>query len=259
MRNRMVTLTTDFGEGSHYVAAMKGAVYSVNPAAQIVDLTHSVAPQDLQATALFLSEVVPYYPPTTVHVVVVDPGVGTERLILCVEAVSGVFLAPDNGCWTEAVRPGDVRRVVRLADSTYWRSPVSSTFHGRDIFATAAGHLSLGTDPARLGPTVTDWKLARLPVASWDGTVIHGSIVAVDRFGNLISNVRQPVPHAGSGIKVAGKPVPQLVKTYGEAEPGTLVALIGSSGRLEFAVVNGSAAVLLGVGVGAAVEVAANV
>src|SRR5689334_23663128 len=148
----LVTLTTDFGGGSSYVAAMKGALLTVNPAARLVDLSHDLPPQDLVATAYFLADALPWFPTGTIHVVVVDPGVGTERHLLCVEWRGQHLLVPDNGCWTALIADNERPTVHRLAERRFWRPEVSATFHGRDILAPVAGHLSLGVAPADLGP-----------------------------------------------------------------------------------------------------------
>jgi S-adenosylmethionine hydrolase len=250
-----VTLTTDFGPGSSYVAAMKGALLAVNPAARVLDLTHNLPPQNLVAAAYFLADALPWFPPATIHVVVVDPGVGTNRALLCVETAGQVILVPDNGCWTLLVREDVLPQVYRLDERRFWRPNVSATFHGRDILAPVGGHLSRGVSPAELGPPVSDWVRLELPqpVVSADG--VRGEVVVVDPFGNLVTNIpASAVPPVGH-VRVDGHSIPRLVRTYGDAEPDALVALIGSSGRLEVAVVNGSAAVRLGVGSGAAVEV----
>src|SRR5436189_5046159 len=149
----LVTLTTDFGRDSGYVAALKGSLLSVNPQARLVDLSHDIRPQDLRQASFFLRSCVLYYPPGTIHVVVVDPGVGTERAILYVETRGQRLLVPDNGCWTSLVDQG-TPTVIRLAEPRYWRQPVSPTFHGRDILAPVAGHLAGGLEPRLLGPAV---------------------------------------------------------------------------------------------------------
>jgi S-adenosylmethionine hydrolase len=246
----LVTLTTDFGGGSSYVAAMKGALLAVNPAARLVDLSHDLPPQNLVATAYFLADALPWFPAETIHLVVIDPGVGTERNLLCVEWRGQYLLVPDNGCWTLLIADSDRPVVHRLAERCYGRPEVSATFHGRDVLAPAAGHLSLGVAPARLGPPVTNWQRLELHRATETAEGVRGEIVIVDHFGNLISNIPARVVTPGMRVKVPGCGAVKLVRTYGDAEPGTLVALIGSSGRLEVAVVNGSAATKLGVGVG---------
>lgn len=252
----IVTLTTDFGDGSSYVAAMKGAVLSVNPHARIVDLSHRLPPQDLVATGYFLSDALHYFPAGTVHAVVVDPGVGTDRAALCVEWNGQMIVVPDNGCWAPIVRPTDPPpNVFRIEEPRYRRGDVSATFHGRDIFAPAAGHLSIGIRPDQLGPRASKWVRLALPEPLVTEAGIFGRVMIVDPFGNLITNIGADSVPTNAAISIAGQGPLRVVRTYGGAEPGTVVALIGSSGRLEVAVVNGSAASRLGVGLGTVVEV----
>jgi S-adenosylmethionine hydrolase len=252
----LVTLTTDFGSGSSYVAAMKGALLSVNPQATIVDLTHDLPPQDLVATSYFLADALPYFPAGTIHVVVVDPGVGADRSLLCVEWNQQLLLAPDNGCWT-SLEPlaREPLKVYRLSHSKYWRSRVSSTFHGRDIIAPVAGHLTLGVSPSDLGPRVESWVRLELPKPIDSESGLQGQVVMIDRFGNLITNLNLRPDQRAHSVQIGSTKVPRIVRTYGDCEPGDLVALIGSSGRLEIAEVNGSAARLLQLGVGTPVAV----
>ena len=250
-----ITLTTDFGDGSSYVAAMKGDLLSVNPAARLVNLSHTIPPQNLVAAAYFLADTLPWFPPRTIHVVVVDPGVGTNRAILCVEWSDQVIVVPDNGCWTAILRPTDQPPgVYRLEERRFWRAEVSATFHGRDVFAPVAGHLSLGVAPSELGSKIEDWVRLELPSARAAPDGIHGKVIIVDRFGNLISNILPDGEMGAGSVQIDGRFAARLVNTYGDAEPGTLVALIGSAGRLEIAVVNGSAADRLGLGLGSEVE-----
>src|SRR5262245_56445040 len=199
----MITLTTDFGEGFPYVAAMKGAVLSVNPAARLLDLGHRIPPQDLRHASFFLRAALPYFPAGTIHVVVVDPGVGTERALLYVESAGQRLLVPDNGCWSEwAGTAPEPPTVLRLAEPRYWRPRVSPTFHGRDILAPVAAHLSLGLDPRLLGPPCADWVRLEFPrpVVSEDG--LAGEVVFVDDFGNLVTNIPGEAWLAWSGRPV---------------------------------------------------------
>jgi S-adenosylmethionine hydrolase len=259
MPDPLVTLTTDFGEDSPYAAALKGVLLAVNAQARLVDLSHQIPPQDVRHAAFFLAGAVPYFPPGTLHVVVVDPGVGGDRAILYAEAGGQRLLMPDNGCWT--LLPGADRATVRrLVEPAYWRHPVSATFHGRDIFAPVAGHLSRGLDPQLLGPPVPDWVRLAVPAAEAEGGTWHGEVVFVDHFGNLITNIPadrfSPPTAADLRAQVGGTAVtPRWVRTYAEVGPGTLVALFSSSGTLEIAVPHGSAAARLGAGVGAPVTV----
>ncbi len=259
----LITLTTDFGEGSPYVAAMKGVALSINPRARLLDLSHSIPPQDLRHAAFFLRAALPYFPVGTLHVIVVDPGVGTERAVLYVETAGQRLVVPDNGCWTELARAaGTLPTVFRLAEPRYWRPEVSATFHGRDILAPTAAHLSLGVEPRLLGPPAADWVRLETPAPVLGPDALAGEVVFVDPFGNLITNIpgeayRQWVGQPAR-VTVGGRTVPRRVRTYGEAPPGTLVTLVSSVDTLEVAVVNGSAARALECGVGTAVRVEAD-
>lgn len=251
----LVTLTTDFGDGSSYVAAMKGALLAVNPTVRMLDLSHCIPPQDLIAAAHFLADALPHFPAGTIHVVVVDPGVGSSRELLCVLWRGQAILAPDNGCWTglEHLEPGLSPVVYRLTDRQYWSASVSATFHGRDILAPAAAHLSLGVAPAELGDRVESWIGLKLPQPAIEGETVQGEVTQVDAFGNLITNISAAVLGYRRCIRVGINSPVRWVRTYADAEPGTVVALIGSSGKLEIAVVCGSASQSLQTGVGAAV------
>src|SRR5439155_17058133 len=186
----VITLTTDFGYGSPYVAAMKGVILSINPAARILDLSHAIPPQALRHAAFFLASAVPYFPPQAIHAVVVDPGVGTDRALLYVETGQHRLLVPDNGCWTELLHiSGGEPLVHQITESRYWRATVSSTFHGRDILAPVAAHLSRGLDPRALGSRASKWVRLDLP-RPWRGEDgLHGEVIFVDHFGNLITNI----------------------------------------------------------------------
>ena len=246
MADPLITLTTDFGSGSHYVAAAKGVILALNPDVRIVDLTHDLPPQDLRQTAFVLVSALPYFPPETLHVVIVDPGVGSQRSIVYVELANLRVLAPDNGCWTWLLEGGRRRpRVIRLAEKRYWRSRISPTFHGRDIFAPVAANLSLGLDPRELGPIVADWVRLDRPTPRHDDGGICGEVIYVDRFGNLIVNIpgeALTLDDRPKRVRVDGIEVPRIVRTYSEVEPGTLIALVSSGEWLEVAVNQGDAA-----------------
>jgi S-adenosylmethionine hydrolase len=255
----LITLTTDFGTDSPYVAAMKGVVLSINPNARLVDLSHDVPPQDVRHAAFFLAEAVPYFPPNTIHVVVVDPGVGSDRAVLCVCVAGQRLLVPDNGCWALlAERPSHPLRVVHVTERRFWRPVVSPTFHGRDIFAPVAGYLSLGINPAELGPPAGDWARLAWPAPVRSADHLAGEVIFVDHFGNLISNVPDSALSACGArdlhVRVGETTVARRVRTYADAAPGELVALVSSSGLLEVAVIRGNAARRLQVGVGAPVQ-----
>ncbi len=264
----IVTLLTDFGLADPYVAAMKGVLLSLNPDAIVVDIGHEVRPQRVEQGAFILEQVIGHFPPWTVHVAVVDPGVGTERRALALQTPRAFFVGPDNGLLSPAL-PARLRsqaadgpcpvplppeyRAVSIENQRYFRHPVSSTFHGRDIFAPAAAYLSLGTCIDALGPPVDSvlalppFRARRLP----DGTLV-GRIVHIDRFGNLITSIhREDLPGPRLALEVGGRQVAGLVRTYAEAEG--LCALIGSAGHLEIALPMGSAARALDVDIGAEV------
>lgn len=251
----IITLTTDFGTGSPYAAAMKGVVLSIDPAATLVDVTHEVRPQDVRHGALVLDDVAGRFPPGTIHVAVVDPGVGTGRKIVAARIDGRLYVAPDNGLLSRLARrtpPSDLRE---LTERRYWLDPVSATFHGRDVMAPVAAHLSRGLDPEKLGP-----PLAGLVMLDWPEPVvsagrIEGEVLDVDSFGNLTTNVDAALLAAlprGRPVRVGlGKhEVEGIRSTYGEGSEGALIALVGSAGRLELAIVGGSAAPTLGARVG---------
>src|SRR5690242_7614157 len=237
---------------------MKGAILSVNPRARIVDLSHQIPPQDVRHAAFFLCHALPYFPAGMLHVVVVDPGVGGQRAILHVHGGGQGLLVPDNGCWTTLpwAGAGDLQ-VIRVAEPAYWRQPVSATFHGRDIFAPVAGHLSLGVDRRLLGPVVQEWVRLEVSAPKREGQVWHGEIEFVDHFGNLITNLPGEAldSRVGTmvGVQIAGQRYTlRCVRTYAETERGEVVVLVSSSDNVEIAVSQGSAARRLGAGSGMA-------
>jgi S-adenosylmethionine hydrolase len=256
MADPLITLTTDFGTDSPYVAAMKGVILNINPTARLVDLSHEIPPQNLRHVSFFLAESLAWFPPDTIHIVVVDPGVGSSRSLLYVALAGQQLLVPDNGCWTLLAQSHTrTLRVITLNQPRFWRPQISSTFHGRDILAPVAGYLSLGIQPAELGTPATSWEQLPWPAPARHGCRIHGEVIFVDRFGNLISNI----PGSVLATKAWEATMPGIqrplrrVRTYSDAQPGELVALISSSGLLEIAIVQGSAARELNPGPGAPV------
>jgi S-adenosyl-L-methionine hydrolase (adenosine-forming) len=256
----VITLTTDFGADSPYVAAMKGVILSINPNARIVDLSHQIPPQDVHYASFFLRACIPYFPAEAIHVMVVDPGVGTDRAVLYAEIDGHRLLAPDNGCWTGVMQKGSKpATILRLTESRFWRQPVSATFHGRDIFAPVAAHLSLGENPGNLGQPCQDWIQLERPSPIIEADRLVGEIVFIDHFGNLITNIPGEAFARIRGrqvrVLVNDQEVTQVVRTYGEAEKGTVVALVSSSDLLEVAVTGGSAEKRLGTRVGTPISV----
>jgi S-adenosylmethionine hydrolase len=252
MADPIITLTTDFGEDSPYVAAMKGVILGINPAARLIDLSHQIPPQDVRHAAYFLAESIPYFPPEAIHVVVVDPGVGSERALLYVEIQGHRLLVPDNGCWT--MLQGRPQRVFGLTERKYWRAEISNTFHGRDILAPVAAHLSRDVDAAKLGPVVSRWESLEKQPASGLPDGVSGEVIFVDNFGNLISNIpAAQVKRTPIQLMVGGQEYADLTwgRTYADVEPGRVLALRSSSGFIEIAVARGNAAERLGGRVGA--------
>jgi hypothetical protein len=242
----VVTLTTDFGVRDPYVAEMKGVMLSLAPDVRFVDISHDVESHDVVGAALVLEAAVPFFPPGTVHRAVVDPGVGTARRGLVVTTATASFVAPDNGLLTPIFARGAWRAFELTAP--HLRLPrVSRTFHGRDVFAPAAAHLSCGIDADQFGPPALDPIRLPWPEVQAVGGAVAGTVVHVDRFGNLITSIAaETVERLGTGasIHIAGRRLP-LVGTYADLPRGGAGALIGSSNRLEVAVREGNAAALL--------------
>ncbi len=267
----VITLTSDFGLDDGYVAQMKGAILTVNPQATLVDVAHTVEPQNVAQAAYLIGTVHRHFPRGSVHLVVVDPGVGSQRQAAILATPGAAFVAPDNGCLSQVLEDtgagpidGDGRRTpgtgsaaFAITNESYFQKPVSATFHGRDIFSPVAAHLSLGRRPDEFGPPLA--TLQALPPDSPhrtdDGRLV-GRIVHVDAFGNLISNIaadKLPADGQSLSIEIAGHTIHGLHRTYSDAS-GTL-ALVGSSGHLEIAVNNGNASEVLGATVGSAVTI----
>ncbi|MBC7251872.1 MAG: SAM-dependent chlorinase/fluorinase [Anaerolineae bacterium] len=254
----IVTLLTDFGWKDGYVGIMKGVILGIAPHVTLVDITHDIAPQDVRDAAYVLYTAVPYFPPDTVHLVVVDPGVGSERRAIAVRTAQGAFVAPDNGVLSYVLVANPPQIAVSLTNPRYRLPQVSHTFHGRDIFAPAAAHLAQGVPLTELGEPVQELITFPLPQAQIrpDGSV-SGQVIHVDHFGNAITNLRRediPWPDERLLIEVGGRVLAGLHKTYAQGQPGEPLALIGSSGHLEIAVPGGNAAQSLNVCIGSEVR-----
>jgi S-adenosylmethionine hydrolase len=258
----VITLTTDFGMEDGNVGVMKGVIYSINPYASIVDLTHDIAPQDIADAAYVLRRNYAYFPQGTIHLVVVDPGVGSERRAIAVQTAQAFFVAPDNGVLTYVLQ--DLRqkcekmRIVDLTNPAYWSPRVSKVFHGRDIFAPVAAHLSLGVEVTALGEEIEDMIILSPLRLEMRDRSITGQVAHIDHFGNLLTNVPESdLSSLGDGvtIKVAEREIKGLSSTFAQGQSGELIAYIDSSGHLAIAVVNGSAQQLLKSQVGHLVEV----
>jgi hypothetical protein len=269
----LVTLTTDFGTSDGYVGTMKGVILGIVPDARLVDLSHEVVPQDIRAAAYVLYTAHRFFPSHTVHLVVVDPGVGGARRPIALRTPAGFFVGPDNGVFSYVMACEPLEAAVALTDPRYRLPRVSHTFHGRDVFAPAAAHLAAGVPITDLGPPLADpaiFPLPRLEIASHD---LAGEVLHVDRFGNIVTSVAEltwagdglvftpafekargrmrdaerRIVAANTAVEMAGQEIAGVRRTYTEVEPGEMLALVGSSGHLEIAVREGSAAERLGV------------
>jgi S-adenosyl-L-methionine hydrolase (adenosine-forming) len=254
----IVTLTTDFGYRDGYVGAMKGVVLSLAPAATLVDVTHGVPPQDVAAGAVALAQAAALFPAGTIHVAVVDPGVGGARADLLVESGGQLFVGPDNGVLSLATRPD--RRIFRIEAPAFRREPVSPTFHGRDVFAPTAGRLAAGARADEVGPALAELVELGRPVISRHGAQVEGRVIHVDVFGNLITSLGAEHVPPDAAIEVEGTGGvfhPVLARTFSDVAAGALVAYLGSGGQLEIARRNGSASAHVGAERGAIVRVGA--
>lgn len=261
----VISLMTDFGLKDGNIGVMKGVIWAIAPQVQIADLSHLVAPQNIREASLLLSRSAPFFPEGSIHVVVVDPGVGTVRRPMAAKIGSQYYVGPDNGTITllleQAEKDGVEIRCVNLDQPGFWLPKVSHVFHGRDIFSPVAAHLSLGTPLEALGTEFDDPIRLELPApvrtqSGWKGEVIH-----IDHFGNIASNLR--VEHLGEKIRELGKikvrtggiEINGMVNTFGERPVGDLIALSGSTGNLLVSVVNGNAAARLNAKVGDTFEI----
>jgi S-adenosylmethionine hydrolase len=254
----IITLTTDFGNDDPYVAVMKGVALDLNPEVTIVDICHNIKPQNVAQAAYILSTTYHYFPRGTVHIAVVDPGVGTERQAVLLITHQAFFLGPDNGVLSYIVEESHPQiEAIALTNPRFWLSPLSNTFHGRDIFAPVAAHLSLGVSPYEFGDVISSFATITIPhpQVGEDGVII-GRVIHIDRFGNLISDVkRENLPRGRIFIEVGGHIIDDLSSSYEEEEE--LLAIIGSGERLEVSLRNGSAARFLRANIGDEVKVGA--
>ena len=256
MTNPIITLTTDYGTNDHLVGVLKGVILKINPAVQIVDITHGVTPFDLLDGATAIANAYPYFPPRTIHVVVVDPGVGTDRRPLLVSGQNQYFIAPDNGVLSGVFEKEQNFLVRHLTAEHYFLHPVSNTFHGRDVFAAVAGWLSKNWQPGSMGEEITDFKRFALPRPKEADGLLKGVVLKVDSFGNLITNFREEDLPAGAAekgvinLQVGSHVIGKLVPTFANGNAGEAIAYLGSSGNLEIGVNKGSASKTLGLGRG---------
>ena len=268
LNSPVITLTTDFGTVDPYVAMMKGVILGINPRVSIVDISHHIPAQAVLQGAFVLGNSHRYFPKGTIHVVVVDPGVGTSRAALLMVTPSAYFLGPDNGVFSYILEEGlqqghpmeervllpEGYEAYQLTNAEYWVQPVSSTFHGRDIFAPAAAHLSLGVPPHRLAQQVQRVTYFKNERHHWEGDTLVGQVVHIDHFGNLVTNIPESLLPNGSNliVEVCGQTIRSLNTSYAESDG--LLAIVGSYKTLEVAVRNGNAAEELHAKVGEAVR-----
>lgn len=264
MSRPIITLTTDYGTSDVFAGVMTGVILSINPDVNVVDITHNVLPHDILDGALAIGNAFKYFPPKTVHVVVVDPGVGTERRPILVAGDQHYFVAPDNGVLSSVFDQCESLHVWNLISEHYFRQPVSKTFHGRDIFAPVAAWLTKSWQTSSFGEPITDFVRFSLPKVKVSEEGVKGVVLRTDHFGNLITNLTpQDVPALLSpdgnlSINIGKEKITKLVQTFAEGVAGEPVALIGSSGYLEISVNRGNAAKALGAGRGAEVTVASS-
>ncbi len=269
----VVTLTTDFGSADGYVGTMKGVILSIAPQAQLVDLSHHIPPQDVRRAALLLAAAAPFFPPQTVHLAVVDPGVGTGRRAMALRTPQGTFVGPDNGLFGYVLAEAVEWTAVELTEPPGRPARVSDTFHGRDLFAPAAAHLACGAPLESLGPPLHNPLTLPLPRLEVGPRTVTGEVLYADRFGNLVTSVgrlewegewlrlapafrRAPTSlrlPTTARVELGGRTIHTIRHTYGEVGEGDLLALVGSDGFLEVALRQGDAAARLGVGAGAVV------
>lgn len=261
MTRPIITLTTDYGTNDHLVGVLKGVILNINPEVNIVDITHSILAHDILDGALTLSQAYKYFPSKTIHLVVVDPGVGTARRPILVAGDTHYFVAPDNGVLSAIYDQSESLYVWNITSEHYFRQPVSNTFHGRDIFAPVAAWLSKSWQTASFGEEITDFVRFAIPKPKVSGNTTKGIVLRVDNFGNLITNLTaEDVPALiASGakftIRVGNAAVTKIVPTFAQGAAGETFAIIGSSGYVEVCVNKGNAARAVGAGRGAEVSV----
>lgn len=263
MMRPLITLTTDFGISSPYIAQMKGVILSLCREVDLVDVTHAIAPQNIQEGAVVLADTTPRFPPGTLHLAVVDPGVGSSRRLVYAEIGEQRYLAPDNGLLGMLAAATWPKRMFVLENRDYWLPEVSHTFHGRDILAPVAAHLANGLDPALLGPPLAALESLDVLKPKKTRSGVQGEVLYVDSFGNAITNIRRDDlallgDLARMSVEFAGGTIPHPVANYSAGLEGETIALFDSQNRLEIAVVGGSAARKHGIAAGEHVRVTGN-
>ena len=252
----IITFTTDFGLSDHVVAAIKGVILSVNPDAKLVDISNLIPPQDIFTGAFTLGKAWSYFPYGTVHLAIVDPGIGTARKGLAVDAGGHLFVSPDNGILTYVFEENPGFEAYEITAEHYYRRPVSSAFHGRDIYAPIAAWISKGVPLHQIGDRLQDPLRLQLPaIQRVKDTLIQGQILAVNRFGNLITNLKPTDVPCAYKILAGQREITSIRRTYQEGAPGEVFVVPGSTGYLEIAVKDGSAASVINIKAGSPVGV----
>jgi S-adenosylmethionine hydrolase len=258
----VITLLTDFGLRDGYPGVMKGVIWKIAPDVQIADISHSIKPQNILQGALALARTSPFFPPGTIHLAVVDPGVGTQRRPIGLHLGEHYFVGPDNGLFTLVLEQAQARQalvqIVHLDQSKYWLPEISRVFHGRDIFAPSAAHLALGIKLEDLGTPIHDpIRLQILRPDPIQGGGWRGQVIEIDSFGNLSTNIERShlLPLGEVFVQIAGQRINGLVNTFGDRPKGTLIALYGTAHDLMISIVNGDAAHTLNVSVGDVVDI----
>jgi S-adenosyl-L-methionine hydrolase (adenosine-forming) len=258
-RSRIITLITDFGIADHFAGVMKGVILNIAPRASLIDITHDIPPFEITEGAFTLAESYRYFPKGTVHIGIVDPGVGTARRPILVEAAGQFFIGPDNGLFT-MIYDREPHQVRAITNQSFFLPDVSRTFHGRDIFAPCAAHLAAGVVPSKFGKRIHDYtQLGLLKPRQMARRIWSGIVLKADRFGNLITNLHiDTLPDIQTRpfeLLVGIRSIPGLAATFGDCARGEIANIVGSSGYLEVAVNQGSAARVLGCGPGTPVEI----
>ena len=249
----VITLLTDFGSADYFVGAMKGVILSINPGATIVDITHEIPPQDIETGAFNLLSCYRQFPAGTIHVAVVDPGVGSDRRAIVIECADQLFVGPDNGLFSWICEREKNWTATQITNHKFFRKPVSNTFHGRDIFAPVAAALSAGHQPHEFGPPITDLaKLPSLETATPNENTVDGRIIHVDRFGNCVTNfTRETLASRGAAMSwriiLNDHEIDSFRSFFADSSFDEVFAIVGSAGFIELCVRNGSAAELLNI------------
>jgi len=244
----IITLLTDFGWEDGYVGTMKGVILKINPNVQLIDITHQIHPHDIREAAFTLLTSYSYFPPGTIHLAVVDPGVGSLRKPIIVSTKDYYFVGPDNGLFTFLDEKREIQKVIEFRNRKYCLSQLSDTFHGRDIFAPVAAHLSRGTKIEDFGEEIKDWVKLPFPKQNWEEKRIKGEILHIDKFGNLITNIPEgSLPKRGFLLEIKGRKINKISHSYSQGEEGELLLISGSSGFFEISTNRGRASDLLGV------------